>query len=153
MPDKDKTIPIASDHAGFALKEFLIGELERRDYHIEDLGTHSEDSVDYPDFIHPLAREVDKGKYEFGIIICGSGQGANMVANKYRNVRSALCWDEEQAELSRRHNNANIIALPGRFLEKHRAALIVETFLNTGFEGGRHERRIEKIPPVEKNSK
>ncbi len=148
MIGKEKIIPIGSDHAGFELKEYLFWEVNKLGYTIIDHGTLSEDSVDYPDFIHPVARSIDRGEYEKGIVICGSGQGANMTANKYPNVRSALCWDVQQAELSRKHNDANIIALPGRFIKKEDALEAVKVFLSTGFEGGRHQRRVEKISEV-----
>ncbi|MEA3479320.1 MAG: ribose 5-phosphate isomerase B [Bacteroidota bacterium] len=145
MFNKNKELLIASDHAGFPIKEFIRKALEDDGYTVKDLGTYSEDSVDYPDFIHPLARSVNKGLHQLGIIICGSGNGAQMVANKYPNIRAALCWNNEQAELSRLHNNANIISIPGRFIEKDLAIEMVTTFLNTEFEGGRHERRAKKI--------
>lgn len=145
MFNKNKELLIASDHAGFSMKEFIRKALEDDGYKIKDLGTYSEDSVDYADFIHPLARSVDKGSHQLGIIICGSGNGAQMVANKYPNIRAALCWSNEQAELSRLHNNANIISIPGRFIKKDLAIEMVITFLNTEFEGGRHERRVKKI--------
>lgn len=145
MFNKNKELLIASDHAGFSMKEFIRKALEDDGYKIKDLGTYSEDSVDYADFIHPLARSVNKGSHQLGIIICGSGNGAQMVANKYPNIRAALCWSNEQAELSRLHNNANIISIPGRFIKKDLAIEMVITFLNTEFEGGRHERRVKKI--------
>lgn len=112
---------------------------------VEDLGTNSEDSMDYPDVIHPLASRVDRGEVDLGIILCGSGNGVNMTANKYSNVRSALCWQREIAELARQHNNANVMALPARFMELEEAKACVNAFLNTEFEGGRHQRRVEKI--------
>jgi len=115
-------------------------------YRLKDYGTSGEESVDYPDYIHPLAADVDRGKLKAGIIICGSGQGASMVANKYPGVRAALCWDEKQAELSRLHNDANILSLPGRFVSQEPAIRIVLRFLNTDFEGGRHFVRVNKIP-------
>ena len=145
MLDKKQILPIGSDHAGFNLKEFLIEQLTRKGYNFKDYGPFTDESVDYPDFIHPLAKAVNDGEFAFGIIMCGSGQGANMTANKYPKVRSALCWDVEQAKLSRQHNNANIIALPGRFIDFELATEIVEIFLSTDFEGGRHSRRVEKI--------
>ena len=145
MFNKNKELLIASDHAGFPMKEFIRKALEDDGYTVKDLGTYSEDSVDYADFIHPLARSVNKGSHQLGIIICGSGNGAQMVANKYPNIRAALCWSNEQAELSRLHNNANIISIPGRFIKKDLAIEMVITFLNTEFEGGRHERRVKKI--------
>jgi len=139
------TIPIACDHGGFELKEYLKEALTREGYELKDFGTFSPDSVDYPDFIHPLAREINNRTYPLGIIICGSGNGAQMVANKYPNVRAALCWTEEIARLARQHNNANIIALPGRFIEKEQSLKMVKIFLETDFEGGRHEKRVNKI--------
>lgn len=138
-------IPIACDHGGYEMKEFVKKELSKIGYEIKDFGTFGPESVDYPDFIHPLAREINNGKYSLGIIICGSGNGAQMVANKYPNVRAALCWNEEITSLARRHNNANIISLPGRFMANEEAWKLVMVFLNTGFEGGRHQKRVEKI--------
>ena len=141
-----KIIPIASDHGGFEMKEFIREHLMKEGYEVKDFGTYSPDSVDYPDFIHPLAREIYNGTYELGIIICGSGNGAQMVANKYPKVRAALCWTEEITRLARQHNNANILALPGRFIDKELAFSMVKIFLTTNFEGGRHTLRINKIP-------
>jgi len=138
-------IPISSDHAGFALKKYLLENFKLAGFILKDFGTFSEESVDYPDFIHPVASGVNNGDFEKAVIICGSGQGANMTANKYPAVRSALCWNVEQAELSRRHNNANIIALPGRYIDVEVALQAVYRFLITDFEGGRHQKRIEKI--------
>ena len=146
MFDKKQVIPIGSDHGGYEMKTFLVKKLIEKGYYFKDFGTDSEKSVDYPDFIHPVARSVNDGSYKCGIIICGSGQGANMTANKYSNVRAGLCWDIEQAKLTRLHNNANIISLPGRFLELDLALEMVIVFLNTEFEGDRHIQRINKIP-------
>lgn len=140
-----KIIPIASDHGGFEMKKYIIDHLVDNGYEIKDFGTYTSESVDYADFIHPLAREVNKGIYKLGIIICGSGNGAQMVANKYPHVRAALCWSEEITKLARQHNNANIISLPGRFLMPDFAMKLVKIFLTTEFEGGRHQKRIEKI--------
>ncbi len=148
MFDKKQVIPIGSDHGGFELKTYLINELSKSGYQFKDVGTYSEQSVDYPDFIHPVAKEVNENEDMFGIIICGSGQGASMTANKYPNVRAGLCWDLEQSKLTRQHNNANIIALPGRFVEFATAKEMVATFLDTMFEGGRHINRVEKIPLI-----
>ena len=139
------TLAMASDHGGFSMKEFLKQKLEDQGYKIKDFGTHSEESVDYPDYIHPLASEINKGNIEFGIIMCGSGNGAQMTANKYPNVRAALCWDKEQTILTRQHNNANVLSLPGRFLDFATAWEMVQLFLSTSFEGGRHIRRVEKM--------
>lgn len=145
MAHDTNIIPIASDHAGFEMKSFLIRNLKANGYEVKDYGTSSEESVDYPDFIHPLASAVNDGLYERGIIICGSGNGAQMVANKYPGVRAALCWNEELGRLSRQHNNANILSLPGRFISIELAWKITKIFLDTNFEGGRHQRRVEKI--------
>lgn len=139
-------IIIASDHAGFRLKEKLVKWLISSRYEVKDLGSFSEDSVDYPDYAHPLAIAVEKGEYAYGITICGSGNGINMASNKHQKIRSAVCWNEDISRLARSHNDANICALPGRFLTGAEAIAIVKTFLSTPFEGGRHKRRIEKIP-------
>ena len=146
MFDKQQILPIGSDHGGFELKQFIIKKLSDEEFNLKDYGTWSEDSVDYPDFIHPVAKSVNNGEYNFGIVICGSGQGASMVANKYDKVRAGLCWDPEQAKLIRLHNNANIISLPGRFINFDVAVNMIKIFLNTEFEGGRHINRINKIP-------
>jgi ribose 5-phosphate isomerase B len=146
MFDKNKVIPIGADHGGVSLKNFIIAKLSSEGYKFMDIGTFTEASVDYPDFIHPVAKLIDEGKNEFGVIICGSGQGAAMTANKYPNVRAGLCWNMEQTKLSRLHNNANIISLPGRFIDFQTAVEMVKLFLNTGFEGARHINRIKKIP-------
>ena len=146
MFDKSHVIPIGADHGGVKLKEFLIDKLSEEGYRFKDFGTFSEASVDYPDFIHPVAKRINDNTNEFGIIICGSGQGAAMTANKYPNVRAGLGWDIEQAKLTRLHNNANILSLPGRFIDFQTAVEMVKVFLNTGFEGGRHINRIYKIP-------
>jgi ribose 5-phosphate isomerase B len=115
-------------------------------YEVRDIGCFSEDSVDYPDYAHPLAEAVEKGDFDFGITICGSGNGINMASNKHQNIRSAVCWNEEIGRLARSHNNANVCALPGRFINEAEAIVILKAFLNTPFEGGRHKRRIDKIP-------
>ncbi len=148
MNEKQQIIPIGSDHGGFEMKQFLIEKLSEEGFEFKDFGTFSEDSVDYPDFIHPVAKAVSDGEFEKGIVICGSGQGANMTANKYQNIRSALCWNLEQTELTRLHNDANIIAIPGRFIKFDLAAEMVERFFTTNFEGGRHIGRINKIPVI-----
>ncbi len=145
MFDKNQVIPVGADHGGVELKDYLIAEMTASGYKFKDFGTFSKDSVDYPDFIHPVAKLINEGENKFGIIICGSGQGAAMTANKYPNVRAALCWDMEQAKLTRLHNDANIISLPGRFVDFKTVVVMVEVFLNTGFEGGRHVNRINKI--------
>lgn len=128
------------------MKVYVLERLKEDGYTIKDYGVGSPDSVDYPDFIHPLAKDVNDGKYPLGIIICGSGNGAQMVANKYPGIRAALCWNEEITRLARQHNDANILSLPGRFLDFDVAYRLVRIFLSTSFEGGRHARRIEKIP-------
>lgn len=139
-------IIIASDHAGFRLKEKLVKWLNANRYEVKDIGCFSEESVDYPDYAHALAVAVETGEYDFGISICGSGNGINMAANKHQGIRSALCWNEEISRLARSHNDANVCALPGRFLSEPEAIIIIKTFLNTDFEGGRHKKRIDKIP-------
>lgn len=148
MFDKSKILPIASDHGGYELKEFLKKNLVKEGYKIKDFGTNSTESVDYPDYIHPLAKSVNDEIYETGIITCGSGNGAQMTANKYLNIRAALCWNEEQAYLCRLHNNANIISIPGRFIDFNTAVKMVNIFLTTEFEGGRHIKRVEKISRI-----
>ncbi len=148
MNKKKEIIPIASDHAGFLMKQFLIDKLNKATYEIKDFGTFSEKSVDYPDYIHPLAKSINDGVYNRGIIMCGSGNGAQMTANKYANIRAGLCWNVEQAKLIRLHNNANIISLPGRYIPFDEAWKMVRIFLNTVFEGGRHLRRVEKISKI-----
>lgn len=149
MSHKQTIIPIASDHGGFALKKYLLETLSKDGYQFQDFGTEDENSVDYPDFIHPLAASVNRGEFDKAVIICGSGQGAAMTANKYPNVRAALLWDEEQTELTRRHNDANIISFPGRFIDFELAVKMVKLFLETEFEGGRHQKRIDKIPKTQ----
>ena len=140
-----KYLPIGADHAGFQLKATLIEHLQSKGYEVEDFGCYSEDSIDYPDFGHPVASKVEENPGTLGILICGSGNGINMTANKHQGVRSALCWQKEIAQLAREHNNANIIALPARFVSTEEALEMVDVFLSTEFEGGRHERRVNKI--------
>ena len=142
---KNKKIAIASDHAGFYLKEKLLNYLIKEKYDVKDLGCSSAEPVDYPDFGHPLANAVSAGDFEFGISICGTGNGINMVVNKHPGIRAALCWNEEISRLARAHNDANILTLPGWFISESEAYLIVKTFLTTTFEGGRHARRMDKI--------
>ncbi len=139
-----KTIAIGCDHAGYGLKLAIIDVLEGKGYQVNDYGTDSEDSTDYPDYAHPVALDVVDNE-RLGILICGSGNGINMTANKHEDVRSALCWEPEIAELARLHNNANVLALPARFISQEKALAIVDVFLGTEFEGGRHERRVNKI--------
>ena len=138
-------ILLANDHAGTSLKNEIKKVLENKGYSVINLGCDTEESVDYPDFAHPLAEKISNNENLKGIIICGSGIGVSMSANKHKGVRSALCWNKETAKLSRSHNNANVLSLPARFLKKKEAIEIVEIFLNTDFEGGRHERRVDKI--------
>ena len=145
MYDKTKLIAIGSDHGGYELKEFLVNKMSAAGYQLKDFGCNSTASVDYPDIIHPLAEAINNNVYEKGIIICGSGQGAQMTANKHKLVRAALCSDLEQTELTRRHNDANVLSLPGRFIDFDLAYKMVEVFLNTDFEGGRHKLRVDKI--------
>ncbi|HDP76533.1 MAG TPA: ribose 5-phosphate isomerase B [Bacteroidales bacterium] len=140
------TLVIASDHAGYTTKEELKKYLAELGYNVWDFGTHSEDSVDYPDFAHPLATAIEKGDYQLGILLCGSGNGVSITANKHQGVRSALCWLPEIATLARKHNNANVCAIPARFVSISEAKKIVKAFLDAKFEGGRHTRRVEKIP-------
>ncbi len=143
--DNNNEIAIASDHAAFKMKENLKIFIQREGYRVIDYGTSSEESVDYPDFIHPLAKDINEGKYCRGIILCGSGNGVSMVANKYNNIRAALCWIPEIAKYARSHNDANILSLPARFISIEKAKEIVNMFLKTNFEGGRHEIRVKKI--------
>ena len=138
-------ILLSNDHAGTELKKEVKQFLESKGYNVNNLGEDLGESVDFPDIIHPLAKEISNKKEEKGIIICGSGNGVSMVANKYEGVRAALCWNKETASLSRQHNNANVLSLPARFLTTEEAIEIVKTFLETDFEGGRHERRVNKI--------
>jgi len=142
---KEMKIVIGSDHAGFELKENLREFLTSAGYEVVDHGTYSLDSVDYPDFAHKVSSDVNKGIIEKGILVCGSGQGVCMTANKYIGVRAALAWSAEIAGLSREHNNANVLCLPARFIEISEAQNVVKTFIETAFEGGRHERRVNKI--------
>lgn len=141
----NKPIAIGSDHAGFELKEYMISYLEGKEIKLEDFGTHSAASVDYPDFAHPVAKAVESGEYAFGILICGSGNGVCITANKHQEIRAALCWETEIASLARKHNNANIICIPARFVSESVAAEMIDVFMNTSFEGGRHGIRVNKI--------
>jgi ribose 5-phosphate isomerase B len=138
-------IAIGGDHAGFQLKEIIKSKLESEGYFLEDFGPFSDQSVDYPDFVHPVANSVENGEYNFGILICGSGNGVAMTANKHKGIRAAVCWNEMLAKLARAHNDANILCLAGRFLDDELAMEIVDNFLNTDFDGGRHIKRIKKI--------
>ncbi len=137
---------IASDHAGFEMKEELRKFLVDKGYEVKDFGTYSPDSMDYPDVAHPLAESIEKGEVSQGIALCGSGNGISMTLNKHQGVRAALCWNEELAALARQHNDANVLSLPARFISLELAKRIVERFLESSFEGGRHLRRVNKIP-------
>jgi ribose 5-phosphate isomerase B len=134
-----------ADHAGFALKQEMVAYLRSLGHEVTDYGAHSEQSVDYPDFAHPVANSVEKGEAVFGLLVCGSGNGISMAANKHAGIRAALCWKPEIAELARLHNDANIISLPARFISSEDAKACVDKFLNTTFEGGRHANRVSKI--------
>ena len=141
-------VAFASDHAGYELKQYLIGIMKERGYEVEDFGTHSTDSCDYPDFAHPAAKAVESGECDFGIAMCGSGNGIQMTLNKHQGIRAALCWLPELASLARPHNNANILVLPARFISRDEAVKILDAYLAAEFEGGRHQRRIDKIPAL-----
>ncbi len=138
-------IPIGCDHAGFQTKQAIIEHLLNKGYEVKDYGCFSEDSIDYPDYAHPVAEHIEKNPGTLGILLCGSGNGISMTANKHQEIRSALCWKKEIAELARQHNDANIITLPARFITIEEAIEMVDTFLNTPFEGGRHANRVAKI--------
>ncbi len=140
------TISIGNDHAGPEYKKEIVAFLKKEGHTVHNYGTDSTASVDYADFIHPVAKDVTEGNATLGIIICGSGNGAAMTANKHQKIRAALCWNEEIVRLAREHNDANILSLPARFISMPQALKMVETFLNTPFEGGRHQTRINKIP-------
>lgn len=145
-PFSELTIALASDHAGFALKNQVRLFLEDNGAKVQDFGCYSDESCDYPDYAHPLAEAVEKGEYYFGIVICSTGNGICMTANKHQGIRAALCWEKRLAQLARQHNNANVLGLPANFITVPQALDIVATFFQTDFEGGRHERRVNKIP-------
>lgn len=138
-------IAIASDHAGFDMKEHVKAELEKKGIEVGDFGTHSKDSVDYPDYVHPLVSSIQKGDFEQGILLCGSGNGMAMAANRHAGIRAALCWTGEIARLAREHNDANVLCIPSRFTDNDTADKMVNEFISTPFEGGRHKVRVEKI--------
>ena len=144
-PAPRERIPIASDHAGYEMKQKLEKVLDRMGYDVQDLGTNSEASTDYPDYAHPLAHEISEGDAKRGILLCGTGLGLSYVATRYPQVRAAVVWAPEIAKLARQHNDANVLVLPARFISEPEAEEIQTTFLETPFEGGRHERRVEKI--------
>jgi ribose 5-phosphate isomerase B len=139
------TIAIGNDHAGTLYKLEIVKKLKEKGYSVLNFGTNSEDSVDYPDFIHPVANAVSNKEADFGITICGSGNGAQMTANKHQKIRAALCWNNELVALARQHNNANILSIPARFVSLYQALSFVDIFINTKFEGGRHQNRVSKI--------
>jgi ribose 5-phosphate isomerase B len=141
-----KTIGIACDHAGFPMKQFVLQYLAKKGYKVKDFGTNSIESVDYPDFAHKLGQAIEKHEVYPGIAICGTGEGMAITLNKYPDIRAGLAWNEDIAHLVRQHNDANILVLPGRFISLMTAEKILDTFLSVSFDGGRHERRIEKIP-------
>jgi ribose 5-phosphate isomerase B len=141
-----RTLAIASDHAGYQMKLGIVKYLKEKGYEVTDLGTNSEEPVNYPDFGHPLAESVESGKFSLGISLCGSGNGINMVTNKHQGIRGALCWNKEISQLARSHNDANICSIPARFVDLETAKEIVDGFLETEYEGGRHDIRISHIP-------
>ncbi|MBK7561149.1 MAG: ribose 5-phosphate isomerase B [Chitinophagaceae bacterium] len=143
--DLSKPIAVGSDHAGYDYKEELISFLEGKGFPFIDFGTNNKDSVDYPDFAHPVATAVESGQASFGILLCGSANGVAITANKHQGIRAAICWGEELAQLARAHNNANIICIPARFVREGDAEKMVNIFMSTAFEGGRHSRRVEKM--------
>lgn len=141
-------IPIGADHAGFELKSELIPYLQSKGFEVKDYGCYTEESIDYADYGHPVASHVESNPGSWGIVICGSGNGINMTVNKHQGIRGALCWKKEIAQLAREHNDANILTLPARFITVEEAKEMVDVFIATAFEGGRHQRRIEKIPCI-----
>jgi ribose 5-phosphate isomerase B len=141
-----KVIALANDHAGFDKKQVIKKFFDANNIAYEDLGSYTEESVDYPVYAHKLGEAIEKGEFEIGITFCGSGQGISIAANKHQGVRSAICWNTEIAALARQHNNANVCAIPSRFVSDEEAIAIISTFLNAEFEGGRHERRVAQIP-------
>ncbi len=146
IPFNEMRIALASDHAGYNLKQSVISFLKEKGATVHDFGCYSTESCDYPDFAHPLAEAVEKSEFDFGITICSTGNGICMTANKHQGIRAALCWEVRLAELARQHNNANVLGLPANFVSEELALRMVETFFTTDFEGGRHERRVNKIP-------
>ena len=140
-----KKLAIAADHAGYELKEKLKTHLSGMGWELKDFGTHTSESMDYPDVAHPLASAVEQGEFELGVLICGSANGVAMSANKHSGIRAAICWNNEIASLARQHNNANVICIPARFVSTEEAESMLDVFLNTPFEGGRHQRRVDKV--------
>jgi ribose 5-phosphate isomerase B len=143
--DNNKPVAIGCDHAGFDRKEEVLGLLESKGVPYKDYGTHNRDSVDYPDFAHPVSEAVKRGEASFGILLCGSANGVAITANKHAGIRAAICWNEEITALARKHNDANIICIPARFVASGTSASMVDVFMETAFEGGRHENRVKKI--------
>jgi ribose 5-phosphate isomerase B len=143
--DRSRPVAIGADHAGFEYKTAIVQHLNQLGHQVADYGTYSSGSADYPDFAHPVATSVEKNETACGILVCGSANGVAITANKHQGIRAALCWQKEIAELARKHNNANIVCLPARFISLQNALDIIDTFLNTSFEGGRHEGRVNKI--------
>ncbi len=143
--DNKVSISIGCDHAGYPYKEAIMELLEEKGFAVNDKGTYSSESVDYPDFVHPVAESIERGEAQLGVLICGSGNGVAMTANKHQTVRAAVCWNEDLASLARHHNNANVIAIPARFISKDEAVKLVDIFVHESFDGGRHQRRVDKI--------
>ncbi len=142
----NRTLAIASDHAGYLMKLTVIKHLEAKGYEVFDFGTDSSESVNYPDFGHPLAEAVESGRFDLGFSLCGSGNGINMVTNKHQGIRGALCWSKEISSMARSHNDANICSIPARYIDQETALEIIDAFLETEYEGGRHDIRISHIP-------
>lgn len=138
-------VALGGDHAGYELKKVIVELLNERGYKVKDFGPHSGDSVDYPDFVHPVATAVHSGQYDLGIVICGSGNGVCMTANKHEDIRAALCWQPELASLARQHNDANVLCMPARYISKEDGVAIANAFIDATFEGGRHQKRVSKI--------
>lgn len=146
LPYSELSIALASDHAGYALKQEVLRFLAERGVRTHDFGCYSTESCDYPDYAHPLATAVEQGEYAYGIVICSTGNGICMTANKHQGIRAALCWDTPLASFARRHNDANVLGLPANYISVPKALEVVDTFFTTDFEGGRHQRRVNKIP-------
>lgn len=141
-----KTIALCSDHAGYEIKQFVKLWIEKKGWNYKDFGSFNQESMDYPDVAHPMAESIEKGEFEVGISICGSGNGISMTLNKHQGIRAALCWNKEIARLAKVHNNANVLSIPGRFITINETSDMLEAFFNSEFEGGRHQTRIDKIP-------
>ena len=143
--DLTKPVAVGSDHAGYEYKNLIVDFLKSKGLEVKDFGTHSPDSVDYPDFAHPVSNAVENGEAAFGVLVCGSANGVAITANKHQDIRAAICWQTEISQLARQHNNANIICIPARFVSTTVAEQMVDAFFNTSFEGGRHEKRVNKM--------